>query len=306
MKGVGRLLLLSAALLLAGCKIDLYSNLSEEDANQMLALLASNQIEGDKRTDKAGGLVLEVEKSDFVKAVEVLRQNGYPRRAYRSVDELFPSGQLVSSPTQEQAKIRFLREQSLERMLSNIEGVISANVVIADKPDSSDSHSEPSASVLVKYSPEVNLRALGVQLKNLIHNALPGVSQDHISLIVQAVDYRFAVTHNAARVEPIAASVKPTPPAAKLEPSTIKSTSPAASSIKSDVSSANSPLPPAASPAPTPTADHVPAQQSINLAALPSWALLLFWLVSCGSIVWHGRRKSRLRQKQDETHLDGN
>jgi type III secretion protein J len=161
------------------------------DANQMLALLASNQIEGAKKTDKSGSLVLQVEKGDFVKAVEVLRQNGYPRRAYRAVDELFPSGQLVSSPTQEQAKIRFLREQSLERMLSNIEGVISANVVIADSENGDKSDNLPSASVLVKYSPEVNLRALGGQLKNLIHNALPGVNQERISLVVQPVDYRF-------------------------------------------------------------------------------------------------------------------
>lgn len=194
MKRAYYLFLVGAVLLLSGCKVDLYSNLSEVDANQMLALLASNQIEGDKKADKSGNLILRVEKSDFVKAVEVLRQNGYPRRAYRAVDELFPSGQLVSSPVQEQAKIRFLREQSLERMLSNIGGVVSANVVIADgnTENGDKSNHLPSVSVLVKYSPEVNLRSLGGQLKNLIHNALPGVNQDRISLVVQAVDYRFA------------------------------------------------------------------------------------------------------------------
>jgi len=213
MNRICRVLLLGGVLLLSGCKVDLYSNLSEVDANQMLALLASNQIEGGKKTDKSGSLVLQVEKGDFVKAVEVLRQNGYPRRAYRAVDELFPSGQLVSSPAQEQAKIRFLREQSLERMLGNIEGVISANVVIAggDSENGDKSGNSPSASVLVKYSPEVNLRALGGQLKNLIHNALPGVHQDSISLVVQPVDYRFAAsqTQTPESVATGAGSAKP-------------------------------------------------------------------------------------------------
>jgi type III secretion protein J len=121
------------------------------------------------------------------------------------VDELFPSGQLVTSPAQEQAKIRFLREQSLENMLGNIEGVISANVVIADTAgDDNDSDMTPSASVLIKYSPEVNLRALNTQLKNLIYNALPGVNQDRIALVTQSVNYHFVDggNHSATDISP--------------------------------------------------------------------------------------------------------
>jgi type III secretion protein J len=267
-----RLLFLSAALLLSGCKVDLYSSLSEADANQMLALLASSQIEGGKRLDAKTGLVLQVEKSDFVKAVEVLRQNGYPRRAWRTVDELFPTGQLVTSPAQEQAKIRYLREQSLERMLSNIEGVISANVVIADIPaeEGGQSSSEPSASVLVKYTPEVNLRALSAQLKKLIQNALPGVKQEHISMIVQAVDYRFAATEPASS----ASSVKPEPKAGLPE------------SMKNESRAAIHPLSSQATA--TPSASSMAPPKS-----LPLWGLLTFWLVSSCAVIWHGLRKKR-------------
>lgn len=281
MKRGYRLLLLSSVLLLAGCKTDLYSNLSETDANQMLALLASNQIGGDKRTDKDGGLVLQVEKSDFVKAVEVLRQNGYPHRTYRSVDELFPSGQLVSSPAQEQAKIRFLREQSLERMLSNIEGVISANVVIADgdNEDVTRPSPESSASVLIKYSPEVNLRALSSQLKNLIHHALPGVNEDHISLVVQAVDYRFDATHKTTGV--LAATPQ----------------------NESNTSSVTLPeLPPAAEKMPSSSVKKAGFIGSEGGTGL--FALLVFWLVSMGAVIWHGLRKNRKSEKTG-TDVDG-
>ncbi|WPM83953.1 hypothetical protein QNH14_12555 [Apirhabdus apintestini] len=63
MNRMSRAALLSIALLLGGCKVGLYSNLSEVDANQMLALLASNQIDASKTLDKSGGLTLQVEKA---------------------------------------------------------------------------------------------------------------------------------------------------------------------------------------------------------------------------------------------------
>ncbi|HEY3591046.1 MAG TPA: type III secretion inner membrane ring lipoprotein SctJ [Buttiauxella sp.] len=292
MKGLSRLLLLmGAALLLAGCKIDLYSNLSETDANQMLALLASNQIDGARRSDKSSGLVLQVEKKDFVKAVEVLRQNGYPRRVYRAVDDLFPSGQLVSSPAQEQAKIRFLREQSLERMLSNIEGVISANVVIADGQEEGNGTQggEPSASVLVKYSPEVNLRALSAQLKNLIGNALPGVSQKRISLIVQSVDYRFVTAGQAVQETPVLPqpdNVSPPPvDAINTAMGEMKSTSTSEVDAKKMVVEQSAPALPAST------------VESIDAAMIPLWPLFLFWGVGVIGITWHGQHKAKLRRR---------
>src|SRR5260363_293108 len=62
------LLLLSA--LLAGCKVTLYSDLTESEANQMLALLMMNRISAAKQQNKAGALTLQVEKTQFIQAVE--------------------------------------------------------------------------------------------------------------------------------------------------------------------------------------------------------------------------------------------
>ncbi|MGG4608848.1 type III secretion system inner membrane ring lipoprotein SctJ [Providencia sp. Me31A] len=188
-----RLLVLFWVILLTGCKVDLYSNLSEVDANQMQAVLAYNKIHSSKNENKSNSFTLEVDENDFVKAVEILRQNGYPKKQYRSIDELFPTGQLITSPVQEQAKLRFLREQNLERMLSNVEGVISVNVMIVDVENDSRQRklTEPSVSVLIKHSPEINLRAFNIKIKNLIKNALPGIKLENISLVSQMVNYQF-------------------------------------------------------------------------------------------------------------------
>ncbi len=195
-----RLLVLCWVILLTGCKVDLYSNLSEVDANQMQAVLAYNKIHSSKNENKSNGFTLEVDENDFVKAVEVLRQNGYPKKQYRSIDELFPTGQLITSPVQEQAKLRFLREQNLERMLSNVEGVISVNVMIVDVENDSRQRklTEPSVSVLIKHSPEVNVRAFNIKIKHLINNALPGIKLENISLVSQMVNYRFDYSNSEA------------------------------------------------------------------------------------------------------------
>lgn len=196
-------LVLLLALVLAGCRVELYGNLSENDANQMLALLLSNKISAEKKIDKANGFSLAVDEDDFVKAIEVLRQNGYPRKDFRSVEELFPSGQLVTSPAQEAEKIKFLQQQSLEKMLTDMEGVINANVVIG-RIENQDSRSNTTArqtvSVLIKHTPEVNVKSFAFQIKNLIRNGMPGTRDEDLSLFIQHVNYRVNPNLNS-RVE---------------------------------------------------------------------------------------------------------
>ncbi|MFM0515521.1 EscJ/YscJ/HrcJ family type III secretion inner membrane ring protein, partial [Paraburkholderia sp. RL17-373-BIF-A] len=117
-----RLLLLCGVVLLGGCKRELYSNLDEAEANQMLALLMYNEIPVNKTVSKEG-VGLEVESARIVDAVEVLRHHGLPRRKTATIQDLFPSGQLVSSPGQEEEKLNYFKGQQIERLLSSMDGV---------------------------------------------------------------------------------------------------------------------------------------------------------------------------------------
>jgi len=186
-------LLLGMTLLLSGCRVELYNNLSEQDANHMLALLISQRISAEKVQSKDGSLQLRVEEEQFVNAVETLRQHGYPKKKFVSAEDFFPADQLISSPVQEKTRINYLKEQSLERMLSNIEGVITANVAIGqDVADSGfNEQAKPSASVLIKYSPEVNLKAFTVQIRKLMMNAIPGINDENVALMFQPVTQQF-------------------------------------------------------------------------------------------------------------------
>ncbi|WP_305000200.1 hypothetical protein [Arsenophonus endosymbiont of Aleurodicus floccissimus] len=123
-----------------------------------------------------------MEKDKFIDAVEILRQNGYPKTQYVGIEDLFPAGQLVSSPAQEEAKMRYLKEQQLERTLSSMDGVISACVSIAQAnnsegniDNSAPEKSVESVAVYIKYSPEVNMSGVEAQIHNLIKNAISGL-----------------------------------------------------------------------------------------------------------------------------------
>ncbi|WP_150671030.1 type III secretion system inner membrane ring lipoprotein SctJ [Pandoraea anhela] len=178
-------------LMLAGCKVELHRALSETEANQMLALLLVSGLQADKRADTAG-ITVRIERSDFVRGVEVLRQHGLPRQKRASVEDVFPPGQLVSSPVQEQAKLIFLKEQRLERMLAALDGVMVAEVSIAQVPTDSAGRATlpPGVAVFVKYSPEINMVQRMTDIRSLVHDSVPGVSPERISIVLQPADYR--------------------------------------------------------------------------------------------------------------------
>ncbi len=189
----------SLILLIAGCKIDLYSDMPELEANQMLALLMLRDIPAEKKIVKGGNVTIRVDEKQFVNAVELLRQNGLPLKKVATMEDLFPSGQLVTSPAQEHAKITFLKEQQLEKMLRAMDGVINAQVSIAEGVSQNYRETpQPSASVFIKYSPDHNFSTRAMEIKNLVRNSIPNLSPEHISVVMQAADYRYQMLAKTA------------------------------------------------------------------------------------------------------------
>jgi type III secretion protein J len=189
------------ALALTGCKVDLYGNLPEAEANQMLALLMLHHVDAEKQVSKGETATIRVERAQFVNAVELLRQNGLPRRKTASIEDLFPSGQLVTSPAQEQAKITYLREQQLEKMLRGIDGVITAQVAIAQEANPERrTPAKPSASVFIKFSPERNLENRQADVRALVLKSVPNLDASDISVVMQSADYRYL--QNGESAEP--------------------------------------------------------------------------------------------------------
>jgi type III secretion protein J len=126
---VKRAWLLALALLLSGCKVQLYTRLSEPDANDALYTLLQGGIDAEKRADAestAGGgpahFALWVEKDDQARAIGLLKAQAQPEFKHASLGELFSRNPLISTPGEERIRFVYGTEQALAQTLSQIDG----------------------------------------------------------------------------------------------------------------------------------------------------------------------------------------
>ena len=183
---VSRILsLLIISLLLAGCKIELYSGLSEKEGNEMLAILLDAHVASEKVLDKDKMVTLMVDSSDASRSIKLLRSFGYPKEKYSSIGDIFPKDGLISSPTEERARYTYSMSQELSSTISMIDGVIVArvHVVLPQEQDSLTDVTYPSsASVFIKYTPELELAGFIPKVKTLVANSIEGLSLDKITV----------------------------------------------------------------------------------------------------------------------------
>ena len=123
-------LLLGCSLLVGCSKTHLYGELPEREANEMMAILMANGISCEKTAGEEGTWSLAVSTSDFADSVEILSGLGRPRSKYESIPEIFPKSSFVSSPTEEHIRYTYSQSQALSKAVSDIPGIISAEVFV--------------------------------------------------------------------------------------------------------------------------------------------------------------------------------
>jgi type III secretion protein J len=183
-----RCVLVAAMLFLAACKSELNTNLSEEDANEILATLLSSGVSARKEARKEGIAVL-VSTGQFGEAVEILRTHGLPRRRFATVGDVFQSEGIVASPLQEWAKFNFAKAQELSKSLSAIPGVIRADVHLGEtrKESPFEEVEPPSASVLIQMDETLISENFVTQVKQLVSLAHPNIEYDRVGVVVTPV-----------------------------------------------------------------------------------------------------------------------
>ena len=185
---LGHLALLAGlSLLLSGCsKIALYSQLGEQEANEMMAILIQREIPCVKEAGKEERWVLKVAADDFARAVDVLRAQGYPRDKFAKMGEIFQKSGLVSSPTEERIRYMYALSQEIADTLMRIDGVMNARVhiVLPDNDPLAAKVTPSSCAVFIRYRPGFDLEALSPQLKNLVMRSIEGLNYDNVSLVL--------------------------------------------------------------------------------------------------------------------------
>src|SRR5215813_6968305 len=128
--------ILIVALLLAGCRNELYSNLTEVEANQMLAVLMASGVSAEKTTKGKTGFTISVEERDVLKALALLNDRGFPRSTRDSIGKVFQKSGIMSSPFEERVRYIYALGEDVAQTLSHVDGVVTARVhiVLPDAP----------------------------------------------------------------------------------------------------------------------------------------------------------------------------
>lgn len=178
-------LLCLISVFLLGCKVELYSGLDEKEGNEMLAILLDNGVPSEKLVDKDKIVTIMVNGGDVARSIKILSSLGFPKEKYSSIGDIFPKDGLISSPTEERARYTYSMSQELSSTLSMIDGVVTArvHVVLPQEQDSlTDVNFPSSASVFIKYTPELELAGLVPKVKTLVANSIEGLSLEKITV----------------------------------------------------------------------------------------------------------------------------
>lgn len=198
LKTFGLLVLL---VMLCSCKEPLFTNLSENDANEMMAILLSNGISTDKVVDKKDKtLSLHIDKTELPTALALLKQQGFPRESFTKVTDLFDKKGLISSPVEERVRYIYALKQEVQETLSRIDGVVTARVhiVLPENNPFNEDAKPSSASVFIKTLADSNLENFKSEIKFIVEKSIEGLTYDKISVVILPATKRLITDRKSA------------------------------------------------------------------------------------------------------------
>lgn len=179
-------LLLAGFLALAGCRVEVYDQLSQRDANEMTALLLVAGIDAERVTQKDGTFAVSVAEDDFAEAVMLIDRSGLPKPKFASMTDVLSDDRLIASPSEERARLNYALSQELSRTVSDIDGVVIARVHLATPSDDPLSRrrdaEDPTASVVIHHRVDLATDGVVPRIKMLVANAVDGLEYDRVAI----------------------------------------------------------------------------------------------------------------------------
>ena len=192
-----------AALVLAfltacGSNVTLYSAASEGEANELLSVLLDAGIRAEKTIGKEGAAIA-VDSVQVARALDILRSQGLPRERFDGMGQIFRKEGLVSSPLEERARYIYALSQELTNTLSQMDGVLAArvHVVLPERGEIGESATPSTAAVFIKHQVGYSFDALRPQIRQLVTHAIPGLTEDRVSITLVSAQPGAGTAHEA-------------------------------------------------------------------------------------------------------------
>ncbi len=156
----------------------------EKEANDMVAILLSNQIDCEKVAGTEGTWDINVAPQQFTEAVGLLNEVGYPRDTFKTIGDVFKKSGLVSSPFEERVRFMHALSDNLAETLTHIHGVVTARVhIVLPDTEAYDTKVTPSsAAIFISHLPQVNLEDSVRDIRQLVTNSVEGLSYDKVNV----------------------------------------------------------------------------------------------------------------------------
>lgn len=194
--------LLAIALLLVvlvACnRIELYQNLTEEDANEILVLLSENGIKAAKKrvvVQNEVSYTLELKDADLVRARSLLLQHNLPRRKELGLSGVYKEKGLIPTPDEQKARYMLALKGEIVNSLERIPQIVDADVVlnVPTKDEFAGAEKQkllrPTASVIVRIKPEASgLEAITEpKIQQFVANAVEGLNPRDVAVVISYI-----------------------------------------------------------------------------------------------------------------------
>lgn len=190
---------LALALLAAGCgRVELYQDLTEEEANEILVLLAENGIRTNKKktiVQNEVSYAVEVRDTDMVRARSLLLQHNLPRKREQGLDGVYKEKGLIPTPDEQKARFLLALKGEIINSLERIPQIVDADVVLNVPQRDEFANAEeqklqrPTASVIVRVKPEASgLEGITEpKIQQFVSSAIEGMNPRDVTVIISYV-----------------------------------------------------------------------------------------------------------------------
>lgn len=191
LKGRRSMLLLASlvTLTLAGCgEESLYARVDPKEATEIVATLQEIGISASRSFNKDGSVDLFVPREDLARSVAALKDAGFPRRTFSTIEDVFPASGMLTTPFEQRARLNYALNEEIANTLSRLAGVIDArvHVVPAEEDLRGIVRRKPSAAAMIRYMPATDPADLEVKARTVLSHAVAGLEFEAVSVVLEA------------------------------------------------------------------------------------------------------------------------